>query len=285
VNAWINTGGHTLDDAQLRGHVVLVDFWTYSCINCQRAIPHVEAWYQRYRLDGLIVLGVHSPEFACEGDVNNVRKAVRTLHVTYPVPVDDSLANFAAFANNSWPAEYLIDASGIVRHIEFGEGNYSRSEDEIRQLLRAARPTVVLPARTDIADTTPTLEQSPESYLGSQYPSYSTQTLHDSVAWNYVLPASEPIERWSLGGTWSVDPEEITAGPRAQLRINFLASRVFLVVGGHGTITVDALGHRRTIAISGYPRLYTMVSAPSEVNAIATLSVSPGVRCYDFTFG
>ena len=141
ITAWLNTpGGRPLSLGGLRGKVVLVEFWTYSCINCQRTLPHVEAWYREYARDGFVIVGVHTPEFAFEHVVSNVRAQAAALGVRYPVAVDDSYATWNAYSNQYWPAEYLIDAQGDVRHVHFGEGDYAITEQLIRQLLRAAHP-------------------------------------------------------------------------------------------------------------------------------------------------
>ena len=167
ITAWLNTpGGKPLSLRALRGKVVLVDFWTYSCINCQRSLPHVEAWYQQYAKDGLVVVGVHTPEFAFEHVVSNVRAQAAALGVRYPVAIDDSYATWNAYSNQYWPADYLIDAQGNVRSVHFGEGDYSTMGQLIRQLLQAARPHVSVPNPAGVPDKTPTGELSPETYLG-----------------------------------------------------------------------------------------------------------------------
>ena len=141
ITSWLNTpGGQPLPLSGLRGKVVLVDFWTYSCINCQRTLPHLEAWYREYARDGFVIVGVHTPEFAFEPVVSTVRAQAAALGVRYPVAVDDSYATWNAYSNQYWPAEYLIDAQGDVRHVHFGEGGYAITEQLIRQLLRAAHP-------------------------------------------------------------------------------------------------------------------------------------------------
>ena len=150
ISAWLNTpGGRPLSLGALLGKVVLVDFWTYSCINCQRTLPYVEAWYHKYARDGFVVVGVHTPEFAFEHVVSNVRAQAAALGMRYPVAIDDSYATWNAYHNQYWPAEYQIDAHGDVRHIHFGEGDYSGTEQLIRQLLHAASPGRSLPPATD----------------------------------------------------------------------------------------------------------------------------------------
>jgi len=144
ITSWLNTpGGQPLSLGELRGKVVLVDFWTYSCINCQRTLPYVEAWYREYARDGFVVVGVHTPEFAFEHVVSNVRAQAAALGVRYPVAVDDGYATWNAYSNQYWPAEYLIDAQGDIRHIHFGEGGYTTTEQLIRQLLHAAHSGIV----------------------------------------------------------------------------------------------------------------------------------------------
>ena len=144
-----------LDIKRLRGKVVLVDFWAYSCINCQRAIPHVTDWYGKYSDAGLEVIGVHSPEYAFEKVPANVASGAKDLGITYPVALDNNLSTWTNYRNRYWPAEYLIDADGTVRHIKFGEGDYDVTENLIRQLLTDAHPGVKLPPPGDSADTTP----------------------------------------------------------------------------------------------------------------------------------
>src|SRR5450631_32009 len=166
IVAWLNTpGNRPLTLAQLKGKVVLIDFWTYSCINCQRSLPHVEAWYNDYKKDGLVVVGVHTPEFAFEHVVSNVRSEAGTLGVDYPIAVDNNYGTWDAYSNQYWPAEYLIDPSGEVRAYDVGEGGYGAMESNIRQLLTANGATR-LPAPTDVADKTPTNQITQETYLG-----------------------------------------------------------------------------------------------------------------------
>jgi cytochrome c biogenesis protein CcdA/thiol-disulfide isomerase/thioredoxin len=167
ITAWLNTaGGKPLSLASLRGKVVLVDFWTYSCINCQRSLPHVEAWYKTYARDGFVVVGVHTPEFAFEHVVSNVRAEAGQLGVHYPVAIDNNYDTWDAYDNESWPADYLIDANGDVRHIGVGEGDYTGTERLIRQLLADAHPGIALPASTSVPNKTPTGEINPETYIG-----------------------------------------------------------------------------------------------------------------------
>src|ERR1700733_4031046 len=288
VTSWLNTpGGKPLSLAALRGKVVLVDFWTYSCINCQRTLPHVEAWYKEYAKDGFVVVGVHPPEFAFEHVVSNVRAQAAALGVRYPVAIDDNYGTWNAYDNEYWPADYLIDARGDVRHIHFGEGDYSTTEQLIRQLLQAAHPSLTLPPPTEVPDKTPTGELSPETYLGYERLQYlDPDNVTKSTPAVYQFPATLPLGALGLAGTWTDNAQEATAGNGAELELGFLAQDVYLVLGGKGTLDVSINGHHtQTIAVGGTPRLYTLYQAGSATSAKLQLRASPGVEAYDFTFG
>ena len=288
VTTWLNTpGGRPLTLAQLKGKVVLVDFWTYSCINCQRALPHVEAWYRAYRADGLVVVGVHTPEFSFEHVVANVRNQAARLGVRYPVAVDNGYRTWDAYDNEYWPADYLIDAHGDVRHVGFGEGDYAGTERLIRTLLAEARPGVRLPAATEVANRTPQEETSPETYLGYTNLRY---LVPDRVVRNaparYRFPATLPIGGVALSGTWTDHAQEATAGSHAELALHFIAQHVYLVLGGRGTLRVSFDGGRtRTIRVGGVPRLYHLFDSASTRSGTLILHASAGVEAYDFTFG
>ena len=193
-----------------------------------------------------------------------------------------------AYRNQYWPAEYLIDARGDIRHIHFGEGDYPGTERLIRQLLRAAKSSRALPGMTDVPDKTPTGQLSPETYVGYerlQYLVSSTSAVKDGPA-AYRFPASLPLGGFALGGTWTDHAQEATAGRAARLELRFLAQQVYLVLGGTGTLDVVVNGrHVQTIRVAGTPRLYTLFTAPSPVTGKLLLTASPGVQAYDFTFG
>ncbi len=289
ITAWLNTpGGRPLSLRALRGKVVLVDFWTYSCINCQRTLPHVEAWYREYAEDGFVVVGVHTPEFAFEHVVSNVRAQAAALGVRYPVAIDDRDATWDTYDNEYWPADYLIDARGTVRHVHFGEGDYAGTERLIRQLLTAAHPGRSLPRATGVPNQTPAGELSPETYVGYerlQYLAPGNDVIRDAPA-AYRFPASLPLGGMGLSGTWTDHAQEATAGPGAELELGFLAQKVYLVLGGTGTLRVSVGGrHSQTIQVRGVPRLYTLYQAPSATTGKMLLRASPGVQAYDFTFG
>jgi cytochrome c biogenesis protein CcdA/thiol-disulfide isomerase/thioredoxin len=288
IGRWLNTpGNEPLSLSGLRGRVVLVDFWTYSCINCQRTLPHLEAWNRSYAKDGLTIIGVHTPEFAFEHVVSNVSQAAGQLGVAYPIAIDNGYSTWNAYQNNYWPAEYLIDATGHVRHADYGEGQYAQSEAFIRQLLVAADPKVVLPKPTDVANTTPNEPTTPESYLGYQHlQNLAGETVQQDQMSTYQASPSIPQDEYAYSGQWSVGAESSTAGPGATLDLAFQAKDVYLVLGGAGTIRVSVNGKpTRTVAVSGEPKLYQLVGSSSSQQALLSLAVSPGVQAYDFTFG
>jgi cytochrome c biogenesis protein CcdA/thiol-disulfide isomerase/thioredoxin len=289
VTAWLNTpGDKPLSINELRGKVVLVDFWTYSCINCERALPHVEAWYNRYKAYGLVVVGVHTPEFSFEHVVSNVKSATKSLHVDYPVDVDDNYATWNAYDNDSWPADYLIGASGIVRHVGIGEGDYSLTEGFIRRLLVEAHPGLKLPPPTKVPNLTPTQFTNPETYVGYQRAAYADNAgLAPNVAMRYSFPSALPSDYFSLSGVWDQHEEEATAGNDAALELSYEDQDVYLVMGGSGTVTVDTGDGMAptTIRVNGIPKLYTLLHSKATEAGTMVLHVSPGVEAYDFTFG
>jgi cytochrome c biogenesis protein CcdA/thiol-disulfide isomerase/thioredoxin len=291
VTKWLNTpSGEPLTMKGLRGKVVIVDFWTYSCINCQRSLPHVEAWYKRYAPYGLEIVGVQTPEFAFEHVISNVIAQAKTLGVKYPIAVDNNYGTWNAYDNEYWPAEYLIDAKGVVRHVDFGEGNYGLTESLIRQLLVAAHPGLKLPPPTSVPNLTPIVQTSPESYIGYKYGlTYLDSPIEppENVVARYQFPKYLSSTTWALSGLWDEHSEEATSGQNAQLEINYEAQDVYLVMGGSGFVTVTAGNGTapKTIHVSGVPRLYTLFHAKSSSTGNMVLTFTPGVQAFDFTFG
>ena len=279
ISLWLNS--RPLSLAALRGKVVLVDFWTYSCINCLRTLPHLEAWDAAYRARGLAIVGVHTPEFAFEHVPANVEAAVRRLHVRYPVAIDDDYATWNAYGNQYWPAEYLIDRSGRVRDVKFGEGDYAGTEAAIRRLLGEAGPR----ARS-VADTTPRGTITPETYLGyNRLAGYAGSALRRGRLATYRLPPTLPQNSVAYGGGWDVQAGSAVAGRGARLRLHFLAHDVYVVLGGHGTVAVLVGGRRTGTLRVTADRLYTVVAGRGLRNATLELRPSPGVDAYSFTFG
>ncbi len=289
ISTWLNTpGGRPLALSGLKGKVVLVDFWTYSCINCQRTLPHLEAWNRSYAKDGLVIIGVHTPEFAFEHVTSNVTAAAKQLGVAYPIAMDNDYTTWNAYDNQYWPAEYLIDTTGHIRHVDFGEGQYSQTEAFIRQLLVAADPKVVLSKPTDVPNRTPTEQTTPETYLGYQHGTQDLvdQTVVEGTMSNYQAPNPLPQDGYAYGGNWSIGTEASTAGTDATLDLNFEAENVYLVIGGSGTVDTSVNGNPTgTKVISGEPKLYQLVGAASPEQGVLSLKFSPGVQAYDFTFG
>jgi len=290
ITQWLNTpGGKPLTLASLRGKVVLIDFWTYSCINCQRTLPHVEAWYSKYKAKGFVVVGVHTPEFPFEHVVSNVKAAAAQFGVHYPVAIDDNYATWNAYNNQGWPSEYLIDQNGNVRRTDFGEGGYGATEQDIRLLLEAGGATG-LPAGTDVADRTPQEEVTPETYIGYerlQLSSYSGSPVIFNKLTAYHLAPNLPADEVSFGGSWTVHQWQATADATgAQIELNYMADNVYLVLGGTGTVTVAVDGVRqKTVNVAGVPDLYTLISSPHYSSGLLQLTFSKGVQAYDFTFG
>jgi cytochrome c biogenesis protein CcdA/thiol-disulfide isomerase/thioredoxin len=283
VSAWLNTPALGL--SALRGKVVLVDFWTYSCINCLRTLPYLEQWDERYRSKGLVVVGVHTPEFAFEHDLGNVRAAVRRLGVRYPVALDNDYGTWNAYSNQYWPAEYLIDQNGHVRHAHFGEGAYSETERLIRLLVRAGGASSLPRSGRDI-DRTPTGLRTPETYLGyDRLDRFDSNRLVPQQPYSYRLPRRLPVDHWAYGGTWRIGAEQAVAATDARLRLRFHARRVHLVAGGKGFVTVIVDGKPRpTVRVDG-SRLYTVVSLTRARDATLELAFTGGLAAYSFTFG
>jgi cytochrome c biogenesis protein CcdA/thiol-disulfide isomerase/thioredoxin len=280
---WINSKPLTLK--QLRGKVVLIDFWTYSCINCLRTLPHVKAWYHTYHDKGLVVIGVHTPEFAFEHVPSNVRGAVRRLGVTYPVALDNDYGTWNAFRNQYWPAKYLIDRNGNLRYYHFGEGSYDTTESRIRTLL--GKNAGMLPVANELSDPTPTGLMTPESYLGYQRLARFAQKsiTPDRFATYHFPPNDLQQNELAYNGRWNVEGQRIVAGPGAQLRLRFQARSVHLVLGGHGSVAVTVDGKPVSVVPVRGSRLYTLARLPTDQSKLLELYFSPGVEAYAFTFG
>jgi cytochrome c biogenesis protein CcdA/thiol-disulfide isomerase/thioredoxin len=289
IKQWFNTPGNapvTLDD--VRGKVVLLDFWAYSCINCQRSLPHVIAWYEAYHRAGLEVIGIHSPEYAFEKEPGNVRDAAHDFGIDYPVALDNNLSTWTNYRNRYWPAHYLIDAQGIVRHITFGEGDYDVTETMIRDLLRQAAPDVDLPAATDTADTTPDGSKlTPETYLGWAKQGNYAGERYPSGIHDFAIPDGQLRDTFALNGMWNVESQHIApAGDNATIRLKYSAREVQMVLSGTGTITyVINGGAAETIQVEGTPNAYRLLETDDVSKGAIDVTVSPGVEAYSFTFG
>lgn len=288
IAGWLNTpGGAPVDLDSLRGKVVLVDFWAYSCINCQRAIPHVVDWNAKYRDAGLEVIGVHSPEYAFEKDAANVASGADDLGITYPVALDNNLSTWTNYRNRYWPAEYLIDANGVVRHIKFGEGDYDVTESLIRQLLVDANPGVSLPEPSDSADETPAAGQTPETYLGvGKMVNYGGPDTYDEGTADFVYPLRLADDTFALRGRWKLDYQGATAeSDDSRIALKYNAKNVYIVAGGEGTVTVTRNGRSTTVPISGAPTAHQIVSRADVGRGQLEVRLSKGLQAFSFTYG
>lgn len=297
VTAWINSPPLTLD--QLKGKVVLIDFWTYSCINCIRTFPYLRHWYDAYKDKNFVIIGVHTPEFEFEKDENNVKKAVQRFHLDYPIAMDNHYQIWEAFYNSYWPAHYLIDQNGIVREVHFGEGGYLETENAIRSLLEMP----LLTKGKEEKAPTYMAGMTPETYLGYKraeaYASEIQIVRNEMVHYNYQN-ALKP-NQVGLKGDWTIGAEQITSSSDdSQLSLNFQANRVYLVLGGKSSLPIKIeldgkplpsslwtsdMNAQGEIVIKD-PRKYDIVNLKGEKgNHLLTLHIPKGIQAYAFTFG
>jgi cytochrome c biogenesis protein CcdA/thiol-disulfide isomerase/thioredoxin len=288
---WFNTpGDRPLTLAGLRGRVVLIDFWTYTCINCIRTLPYLEAWDAKYRAKGLTIVGVESPEFPFERDAGNVADAIRQFGIRYPVVQDNNLATWTAWGNEYWPADYLIDAGGHVRYATFGEGDYTTTESAIRALLIEAGAKGLGGGARARDVIVPSQETSPETYLGTNRALGWVGGEPQSGMHTYPKPSSPlNLDDFAYGGTWTIGGQQALAGANATIDAEIEAKHVYIVVSppphGHGTIAVSVDGHpTQTIDVTGQ-RLYTVASFATDSRHAIHLAFSPGTSGYSFTFG
>lgn len=296
LDTWINSEPQTLKD--LSGKVVLVDFWTYSCINCIRTQPYLNDWYEKYHDQGFEIIGVHAPEFSFEKLPDNVRKAVQDAQIKYPVALDNNFQTWNAYRNRYWPAKYLIDQNGQVRYTHFGEGEYGETEENIRALLKVSGDNTK-PQATGAAAAF----QSPETYLGSTRAVgfHGKETYHNGEKDFHGDSTSLVENQWTLTGKWQVENEKITAlSDGATLSYRFNGKEMYLVMsvaeGVSGQVQVKVANEQYAqaygldapsgqVKISG-AKLYRLVSLPqAEVGTLVTLTFSKGVSANAFTFG
>jgi cytochrome c biogenesis protein CcdA/thiol-disulfide isomerase/thioredoxin len=297
---WFNTPGGTplsIHELTAQGKVVLIDFWTYTCINCIRTLPYIKAWDEEYRDDGLVIVGVHSPEFAFEKDPDNVADAIADNGIRYPVVQDNELGTWTAFGNQYWPAKYLIDADGEVRFAHFGEGSYEETEQAIRSLLAEAGDSDLgAEAKASGERPDPGL-RTPETYLGALRAQGWVVPPRPGTSDYASVPADQvDLNRFAYSGRWRVDDESATAVSDATIGLSFQARRVFLVMGGEGSVQVELDGEPIAPADAGddvvggevdvtRQRLYRLVDLPAAGRHSLTLRFDPGVTGYAFTFG
>jgi cytochrome c biogenesis protein CcdA/thiol-disulfide isomerase/thioredoxin len=307
---WLNSP--PLRSEMLRGKVVLVDFWTYSCINCLRTLPYLEAWDRKYRDQGLLIIGVHSPEFAFEKDRKNVEQAVHDLGITYPVAMDNRFAIWNAFDNKAWPAHYLIDAKGRIRHRQSGEGAYDETERMIQDLLSEANlgrqvrgDTLVKPVGTGVTASASDIPSSPETYVGygRQEDFASREPIRHDVAAQYSTPVALDVDQWALAGRWVVSEENaLLQSAGGSITYRFQGRDLHLVLGSQGRkpvrfrITLDGAApgadHGTDIDPQGNgvirkQRLYQLIRQTGTIKprTFRIEFLDAGAVAFAFTFG
>ena len=298
---WFNTpGGKALSLRALRGKVVLVDFWTYTCINCIRTFGHLKAWDQRYREQGLTTVGVHTPEFAFERKASNVQEAVAQSGLRYPVAQDNAYGTWNAWGNQYWPAKYLIDAEGHVRYTHFGEGGYRETEEAIRALLAERGSEDLGEFTRATAETVDPGTRTPETYLGSERAKGFAGVAPVDGTRRYPGAPDLAPDTFALGGTWRVGAEAATSVSGATLDARYTAKEVYLVMSSRGNrpravdVLLDGEPVRRSeagedvnggrVTVTG-ERLYRLTSSPRAGAHRLGLRFPPGVTGYAFTFG
>ncbi len=298
---WFNTPGmRPLSLSGLQGRVVLVDFWTYTCINCIRTLPYLKAWDASYRRDGLTIVGVETPEFAFERDAANVSNAIKQFGLRYPVVQDNVMGTWNAYGNEYWPADYLIDAKGQVRYATFGEGDYAKTETAIRALL--AEKGSQIGGRSHPSDViVPSEQATPETYLGTERAQGWLAAPKDGTHDYGVAPTGAlSLNEFAFSGTWKIAGQPATAVENAGIDVDFQAKNVYLVLSSAGAtprpvqvlldgrpIAAKQAGadvHAGAVAVRGQ-RLYTLVSLPRDERHRLGLRFAPGVTGYAFTFG
>jgi cytochrome c biogenesis protein CcdA/thiol-disulfide isomerase/thioredoxin len=295
ITEWLNSDPLTME--QLRGKVVLVDFWTYSCINCIRTLPYLTNWYDTYKDKGFVIVGVHTPEFEFEKNPANVKQAIERFKIHYPVAMDNNYSTWDNFQNQYWPAHYLIDQNGIVRQVHFGEGKYLETENDIRALLGLA------PLTGKEKETLPTVHITPETYLG-----YERAEKYDSdiqispdVVKDYQYKGPLPADHIGLKGKWTIQDQYIVSdSPDSSLDLNFQANRVYLVIGGKSDQPIKVLLDDKPVPEENRTddmdntgaikvqedRKYDIVDLKGKIGRHkVTLIVPTGIRLYAFTFG
>jgi thiol-disulfide isomerase/thioredoxin len=303
VTAWLNSPPLSTQD--LHGKVVLVDFWTYSCINCIRTLPYVTSWYEKYKDQGFVVIGVHTPEFAFEKDEANVRQAMGRFGVRYPVALDNDYGTWNAYDNHYWPAHYLIDVQGRIRETHFGEGRYEETERAIQDLLAEAnRLHGAMPVESRKGDVDFSRIRSPETYVGYARAENFTarERVRADAAADYSAPGTLRLNQWALTGRWQVASESARLeGPGGGVRFRFQAPALNLVMSGQGakgTVWLDgkpiaAEARGSDVAADGSvtiqeSRLYNLIRLPpgdDGPHLFTLIFERPGATLYAFTFG
>ena len=288
IQEWFNPPhNEPLTIRALRGKVILIDFWAYSCINCQRSLPHIVNWNNAYKSLGLQVIGIHSPEYAFEKVPANVKDGAARFNINYPVALDNHLSTWTNYRNRYWPADYLIDAKGVVRQISLGEGGYATTETHIRQLLLDAHPNETLPRQTDLLDTTRLAgSTTQETYLSlGQTKNYAGVGTYASGTGHFSFPSQLAADSYALDAGWHLTFNGITTPTGGRIRLNYHASEVRMVFGGQGTVKYTIDGKTYSQKVGGFPNSYQLAKSSTIKTGSVDVSVSPGVTVYSFTFG
>jgi cytochrome c biogenesis protein CcdA/thiol-disulfide isomerase/thioredoxin len=300
INNWLNSQS-PVTMASLKGKVVLVDFWTYTCINCIRTLPYVTSWYEKYKDQNFVVIGVHTPEFEFEKKTENVQMATVQYKINYPVAQDNDFATWRAYDNHYWPAKYLIDAEGNIRYFHFGEGNYQETEENIRTLIEEAGQTVN-ESRVTTSPQVQNYAQTPETYLGNaRIANFKSEESISAGVETYSFPKILNTNQVAFDGTWNVEEEFSESKNNSKLRIQFHANKVFLVIHpktGAERVTVMLDGKQISVKNTGKdvvdgvitvtePRLYELVDFKEKPgNHLLELQfLNEGIEVFAFTFG
>ncbi|WP_250627759.1 thioredoxin family protein [Pinirhizobacter soli] len=282
IAGWLNSKPLTMQG--LRGKVVLVDFWAYSCINCIRTFPHVTQWYEKYKDKGLVIVGVHAPEFNFERQEGNVRDAIKRYNITYPVALDNDLKTWDAFSNQYWPAEYLIDKNGNIISKRFGEGHYLETENQIRTLLGLP------PLQGDEAPSTLGMVGSPEMYFGSDRQEFLASPESGRLGTrDFTAPTRLELNKFALVGAWEIGRENATlVGDHGEIRLHYKAAKLHMVASA---VTPTKL----EIIVDGKPQppvtvqgsmLYTLADGADYKDHVVTIKIPKGsFHAFTFTFG
>ncbi|MDO4901286.1 cytochrome c biogenesis protein CcdA [Actinomyces sp.] len=287
ATAWLNTPGEQpLTEQQRKGKVTLVDFYAYACINCQRSVPGIQRLHEAYADAGLQVIGVHSPEYAFEKELSNVREGSKALGITYPVAVDSELSTWREFDNHYWPAHYLADAKGNLRQVAYGEGGEATLEKLIRQLLTEANPNVRLPDPVHADDETGLGERTPEIYLGARRANHYVDGPLKKGDNSYSFPGDTPEDTFSLDGKWRVGDESVSpAGESARVRLAWRGKQVNLVVSGRGTLAWTVDGERHEMKVDSVPNGIALIDREKTSSGLVEVEASAGLELHSFTFG
>lgn len=307
ITGYINTTPEKLK-SETKGKVILYDFWTYSCINCLRTLPFLEAWNEKYSNKGLVIIGIHSPEFEFEKNINNVKMATQKYNITYPVVLDSDHGTWNVFGNRYWPAEYLVDYRGHIRHTHFGEGSYDETEKVIQQLLdeRSKQMGLNITADEKLVDMQShqfSLQQTPELYFGYNFATGrnylgNLEGFQPGLVVNYATPTSLQQDHFYLEGKWENNPDSMKlVSDNGKIILPYYAKDVHIVASGQGTniqillddkpISQDNAGQdvKNGQARILEHRLYNLVSENSASGHVLTIIAHPGFEIYTFTFG